>query len=143
MRYFIEEAKVGIAAGDAVIVSVKYYTDENRDSRWLLNSMITSIPCFYLFEKDEFDNFMNENNDTDDEWVAYIQEHYIEEFHGVPLGDDLQNTIDYIKQHRNEPATQIIDYIAALSLLDRQETDSLIRNSVGKFVDEITIPSFQ
>ena len=107
-RYFIEEAKCGITKGGMacgpvsghVVVTIKF-KDDARD-QWLSLVEVEGIPNVYLLDKDIHKALVAE--DFDDEFIEYLDAHFIDEFEGITFDDSYFTTLADIAENPDNPA---------------------------------------
>ena len=144
-RYIIEEAKCGITEGgiacgpvDGSVVATVRFKDEG-ESKWISLVEAQGIPNVYLSDKDIHEDLVKEDFEND-EFTAYMEEHYINEFNGIEFGTDYSDTFESISNDPENPAVPLIKYLIALVRCDMEEVDGIISMATGKYADELEIP---
>ena len=144
-RYYIEEAKCGITEGGMacgpvpgnVVVTVKF--KEGSKVQWINLVDVGGILNVCLSDKDIHDALIEE--DFDDEFLEYIDDHCIDEFNGLELGTEYGDWLDSIEEDPENPAVQLIRLLIALALCKPGEPEAeLIKMAKGKYADELNIP---
>ena len=144
-RYFIESAKCGVTKGGFgcgpipgnVIATVQF--NDGETTQWLTLAEVQGIPNFVLADKDIHEAMLKEDFD-DDEYVDYMQDHFIGEFEGIEFGEDYATTFECIASDPENPAAPLIRYLITLTRCGMDEVEELIQLASGKYTDEIDIP---
>ena len=92
----------------------------------------------FLLDKDYHKDLVNE--DQDDAFYDYMNDHLLTEFDGVEVGAEYGEIVETLMDNKDNPASQFIGYVISLTSCPLEETDQLIMNSVGKYVDELDSP---
>ena len=145
-RYFIETAKCGITEGGMacgpvsgnVVVTVQF--KEGSTTQWLSLVEVDGIPNVYLSDKDIHDALVAEDFD-DEEFTAYMDEHYINEFDGIAFDADYSTTFESIADDPENPAAPLIRYLITLVRCDMDDVEGLVQMASGKYADELDIPA--
>ena len=146
-RYLIEEAKCGVTDGvmtphgpmpGHVMVMVKFREDGKKSPQWLNLVEADEFPNVYLTDEDIFDKLMEEDME-DTEFEEYLDEHYLEEFEGIPVYD-YADLFEGIAQEPDDPAVPLIRYMIALVRCAMEDVEPLIRMAQGRYADEVDIP---
>ncbi len=145
-RYFIETAKCGITEGGMacgpvsgnVVVTVQF--KEGATTQWLSLVEVEGIPNVYLSDKDIHEALVAEDFD-DEEFTAYMDEHFINEFNGIAFDADYSTTFESIADDPENPAVPLIRYLITLVRCSMDEVDDLIQIASGKYADELDIPA--
>ena len=137
-RYYIEDVKCDVLSGGPdpgiVCTSVKY--TDGSSSKWLTNVEVDGLPNFYLTDDDIFDKVMGD--DDDEEFQKYRDEHFIEEFDGIELGE-YEDIVDSLMENEEDPAASLIKFVIAVTRSDMESTQELIQTGKGKNAEEIEI----
>lgn len=137
-RYYIEDVKCDVLSGGPdpgiVCTSVKY--KNGSTSKWLTNVEVDGLPNFYLTDDDIFDKVMADDGDED--FQKYRDEHFIEEFDGIELGE-YEDIVDSIMENEEDPAASLIKFVIAVTRSDMESTQELIQTGKGKNAEEIEI----
>ena len=74
----------------------------------------------------------------DDELVAYLNDHLIDEFDGIWLGeyDEIEESLE---ENLGNPSANLIKYMLELTRCPADELNTLIEAGTGKYVDEIML----
>lgn len=144
-RYFIEAAKCditegGIACGPVsgnVVVTIQF--KEGSKTQWLSLVEAQGIPNVYLSDKDVHEALVAEDYD-DEEFIQYMEDHFISEFNGIEFDDDYSNIFASIAEDPKNPAVPLIRYLITLVRCEMDDVEVLIQMAAGKYVDEIDIP---
>ena len=138
-RFLIEDAKCVVAqAGPMmgiVITSVKF--NDGESSKWFNLAEVDGIPCFYLTDKDVYDDMIE--NDFDDETQELFDKSSISEFEGITLGE-YDEVFDSFYEDPDNPAVPFLRYVIALTRCDLKDVDKLVKKAKGKHIDEIKVP---
>ena len=78
--------------------------------------------------------------DFDDDFITYMNEHHIGEFNGITLGEDCRETFGYVYDNPENPAAPLIRYMITLIRCEMNEIDELTTMAKGKYADELDIP---
>ena len=141
-RYLIKDAKYGITEGGIacgpvegnVVVTVKF--NDGESDKWLNVVYVMGTLNFCSFDKDMHDEIMTENDDS----IDLVNLHTIYEFDGHKLGMDYSETLENLSEEYDDCAAELIKYILYLSYMDEETTNKAIKESIGKYVDQINIP---
>ena len=137
-RYYIKDVNCDVLSGGPdpgiVCTSVKY--SNGSVSKWLTNVEVDGLPNFYLTEDDIFDMIMAD--DDDEAFQDYKDEHFIEEFDGIKLGE-YEDIVDFLMENEGNPAAALIKYVIAVTRSDMEITEELILSGVGKNADTLDI----
>ena len=140
-RYLIEEAKYGFTRGGIAcgpidpntVVTVKF--NDGEGSKWISVVDVEGILNIFLLDKDYHKELVNE--DQDDAFYDYMNDHLLTEFDGVEVGAEYGEIAETLMDNKENPASQFIGYVINLTSCPLEETDRLIEKSVGKYADEI------
>ncbi len=143
-RYLIEDTKCGVTAGGMacgpvpgdVVVTIKY--NDGTESGWLNIVEVLGIPNYFLTEKDIYDDLME--NDFDDEFTDYLEEHSISSFNGLDVGEN-SDVFCSISENPDNLAIPLIRYAIALVRCSMEELEELIEMGRGKYADELDVPA--
>ena len=144
-KYLIEDAKCGVAEGGiscgpvsgSVNAAIKF--KESNKTQWLSLSEYDGIPAFYLTDDDIFDSLVEEDYNNEKLW-DYIKDHEVSEFDGLTLGE-YEDVLDSIKEDSQNPAVPVIRYLISLVRCEKDEENKLISMAIGKYADELEIPT--
>ncbi len=144
-RFLIEEAKRAVTKNtpeweddsESVIVTVKY--KEGAAMQWLNMVEFEGVPNVFLSDRDIFEKLVEEDFD-DQEFAAYLNEHFIEEFHGITIGE-YGAVFDSISGDPENEAVPLIRYMILLARSSADEAEALKKLAAGKYADEIEIPA--
>ena len=140
-RYLIEEAKYGFTKGGIAcgpidpntVVTVKF--NDGEGSKWISVVEVMGILNIFLLDKDYHKDLVNE--DQDDAFYDYMNDHLLTEFDGVEVGAEYGEIVETLMDNKDNPASQFIGYVINLTSCPLEETDQLIVDSVGKYADEL------
>ena len=143
-RFLIEEAKRAVTKGgpewedapSSVVVTVKY--KEDAAAQWLNMVEFEGVPNVFLSDRDIFDKLVEEDFE-DQAFAAYLNEHFVEDFHGIAMGE-YAAVFDAIVNDPENEAIPLIRYMILLARSGADEAEALIEMSAGKYADEIEIP---
>lgn len=143
-KYFIEDAKCGVTKGGmacgpvpgSVVGAVKFCS--GKDSMWLYLVETDGFPGFYLSDRELYDELIEE--DFDDEFVEYMDNHLLAEMDGICLRTEYEDVIESIYKNRNNSAAALIRFMITLVRCDLDKVDSISQSAIGRYVDEIDIP---
>lgn len=146
-RYLIEDAKFEILSdvgpcgpSEETIVAFVKYKKEWEESKYLVLEEFEGFPQFYLFDKDPYDQITADPVDGD--FMNYMLNHGITKIDGMELPNNYGDLYDLLSgcfsKHESNP---LIRYIIALTIFDVKSTKLLIKNSVGKNLDEFHVPT--
>lgn len=110
----IGELKVEDEKGNII-----YYTNDEFDSR----------PTFLKTDKSVLDMLFN-NNPEDEEKIQDL------------LDNSINNVFEYepLLSDKENPLLLVYRYLTYLVRSEKDKTEQLIKNTIGKYIDEITIP---
>ena len=136
-RYLIEEVKhdytnQGMASTD--VTSIKF--NDGEKSSWLTINYLEAVTVM-LTEDDVFDRIIDVDND--EAFWAHLEDHIIESFDGIDLGEDYSDIYANINKDLENPAAGLIKYLLAVHVGVGNNVD-LIKTYKGKYVDEIALP---
>ena len=143
-RYLIEEAKYGFTKGGIAcgpidpntVVTVKF--NDGEVSKWISVVDVEGILNIFLLDKDYHKELINE--DQEEAFYDFMNDHLLTEFDGVEVGADYGEIVETLMENKDNPASQFIGYVINLTSCPLEETDQLIMNSVGKYADELDSP---
>ena len=132
-RFFIEEARYGVGDGgiacgpvDAPIVGeVKIVVDGKRIFYTLAEAC--GLPNFYISDESYFEKFLD--MDLDEDEIETINEYFVE------TGDYYE-----IEDNKDEEWFDIYRYLIYVVRADYDACDRFIKETKGKYLDEIMIP---
>ena len=131
--------KGGFACGPIdpnTVVTVKFKDGEG--SKWISVVDVEGILNIFLLDNDYHKELVNE--DQDDAFYDYMNNHLLTEFDGVEVGADYGEIAETLMDNKENPASQFIGYVINLTSCPLDETDQLIAKSVGKYADELDSP---
>ena len=141
-RYFIENVRCDITEGGmacgpisgSVVVTAKI--KEDGETKWFSMVEAMGYPNAYVTEKDVFEDLVKEDF-GDEEFTAYIQEHFVDDFNGIATGSDYSEIFESIAEDPENPAVPLIKYVIALIRCPMDEVEDLISMAEGKYADEL------
>ena len=144
-RYFIEAVKCGVSedgmacgpVSGTPAASIKFR--EGDETKWLCLAEADGIPNFILADKDIHTDLV-EGDADDDEFIEYLNSHFIEDFNGIRFGLEYSEIFESIDEDPDNPAVPLIRYIIALIRCSRDEEKGLIEMATGKYADELDVP---
>lgn len=144
-RIYIEDIKFGktadgIACGPVAgcpVLSVKYRF--KNDSRWLSCVNVEGIPNFFGSVNDMHDKLMDD--DYVDDHIDEFNSMNVSVFEGIDLGE-FGDILFSISKNKDNPAVPFIRLFLAV-LTEYSIRDELIKNSKGKYADELSIPRLE
>ncbi|SEG36537.1 hypothetical protein SAMN04487934_11818 [Eubacterium ruminantium] len=136
-RYFVEKVKFGLADSGLppadVIVSIEYRKDDGS-SQWLSNAECEGFCTIYQNDFDPFELLIS--GDVDDpKWAIGMTN----SFEGIDFYD-YEDMFDYFLENENNPAIPLLRLLIAVTRCNKDETNLLISNAEGKYIDEIDVP---
>lgn len=136
-RYLIQDVKCDVLSGgpEGIVCTAVKYSD-GRATKWITNVEVEGIPNFYLTKEDIFDKIMAD--DDDEEFQEYRDEHFIEEFNGVELGEYV-DIVNSLMENEKKPAAALIKYVIAITRCEMEDMQEMIAAGKGKYADEIEI----
>lgn len=143
-RYFIEDAKYGIAECEndwisgSPVAAIKYRTED--ETKWMSVVDFCGTLNVYLTDEEIFTELLKVVSE-DEEYEEYLGNQYIDEFNGITLATDYNDVYESIYDDLENPAVPLIKLL--LVLLNGAEDDSteeLVSVVVGKYADELDLP---
>ena len=136
----IKTIRYGITAGgfacgpvDGSVNAIIEYEDK-EGTKFLSNVEYSSIPTLYLSDIDIFDLLMKEE-------LEAVDKYFIKSFAGV----DLKEYPDIYEQLKNKKSDDalLLKLLICVTVMDKESTDKLIKQSMDKYIKEIKIPSLR
>lgn len=144
-RYFIKNVRCDITGGGMACGPVSGHVvtsltiEYDGKTEWLNSIEVDGFPQFNLTEKDIFVSLVKEDFD-DEEFYAYLDEHYIDEFDGLELGAEYSDIFASLHGNENHPAVALIRYMIDVIRCPMDELENLITLAKGKYIDEVQVP---
>lgn len=125
----------GLACGpvDGSVNAVIEYED-NKGTRFLSNVEYSGIPSFYLSNIDIYDLLIKEDLESADKY-------HIESFADVELGEYL-DIYEELKNKKSDDSL-LLKLLICVTVMDKESTEKLIKQSVGKDIKEIKMPNLR
>ncbi len=144
-KFLIEEVKCGVSEGGiacgpvsgSVVVTIRF--NDGSRSRWFSISEFEGFPNYYLADEDPHDLLVEEDFD-DERFTTFHEEHRIDDFNGLELGDEYRDLFEAIAEDPENPAIPLIRFAVAMVRCSMDEEEDLIKMAVGKYADELDIP---
>lgn len=103
--------------------------DEKGNIIYYTNDEFDSCPTFLKTDKSVLDMLFN-NNPEDEEKIQDL------------LDNSINNVFEYepLLSDKENPLFPVYRYLAYLVRSEKDKTEQFIKNTIGKYIDEITIP---
>ncbi len=143
-RYFIEEAKCGVAGGGMAcgpfpgVVAVTIRFRSGKKTQWMNLVEVDGLPAFYLADRDLHEEIIRD--EENEELREYMEHHFIESYNDLDLTEDYDNIFSGISEDPENPAVPLIRYAIALARCEMEEVSGLIEMARGHYADELEIP---
>ena len=138
-RYLIEVAKCGITNGgmaSSVVASIK--VNDDTKAQWLSMIETDGILNVSLTDEDIYDKLIEDN--YDDEFFAFMEDHFITNYEGIEIGTEYEDILDSIAENPENPAVPVLRYLITLMRCEMDDVEGLISMAVGHYADELDIP---
>ena len=133
-KYKIIYARVEVLDGsftNLVLGEVEFEMEGPKRHLYLLE--IDGMPEFWLTEEEIWERFESEDDSTG------LADTFIRSFDGIELPCDYDELVSNLKQ--GQPADGLLMFLIALVRCPNEEVEQVMRLGIGRYSDEIEVPS--